>query len=208
MTIANAYLKLKAILDEATASFWTSANLHHYLSSGQTQVTLTLLKIEDTIRKTDGNYRHPDLAVLINYADLALASPTATYNLPTGHLRTLSAEVKYTGVTQAWASEVSLAQLGHLRNNTYSIPTVTDPVFYIIGSTIGFFPIPDAGSGTVTSGHRYYKQPVEVTPSVEFILEDNLHEAIIEYAAYLAFEQDSETQEAQLHLQNFLSMIQ
>ena len=68
MTIANAYLKLKAILDEATASFWTSANLHYYLSSGQTQATKMLLQIEDTIRKTDGNYRHPDLAVLINYA--------------------------------------------------------------------------------------------------------------------------------------------
>jgi len=207
MTIANAYLKLKAILDEATALFWTSANLHYYLSSGQTQATQMLLQIEDTIRKTDGNYRHPDLAVLINYADLALVNGTATSALPTGHLRTLSAEVKYTGVTQAWASEITLAELGHKRGNTYSIPTVTDPVFYIVGATIGVFPVPDAGSGTVTSGHRYYKHPVAVTPSVQFILEDNLHEAIIEYAAYMAFEQDGNTQEAQLHLQNFSGMI-
>ena len=207
MTIAVAYLKLKSLLDESTAGYWTEAVLHYYLSSGQSQAIQMLLKIEETTRKTEGTFRHPDLAPLINSADLALVSATVTYALPTGWLRTLSAEVKYTGAAQVWATEIPLAQLGHLRNNTYSIPTVTDPVFYIIGTTIGFFPVPDAGSGTVTGGHKYYKQPTEVTSSQEFTLEDNLHEAIIEYAAYMALEQDGETQQAMMHLQNFNNLI-
>ena len=148
MTTVVSLGKLRAILDEAAAGYWTDANLYKYLASGQSQAIQILLKIEEITRKTDGTFRHPDLAPLIKSANLTLVNGTATYTLPTGHLRTLSVELDYTDDALVWATEVSLAELGHLRANVYSIPTKTDPVFYIAtikttGKALAFFPVMD-----------------------------------------------------------------
>lgn len=175
-----------------------------------------MLKIEEVTRKTDGKFRHPDLALLIEEADIVLVSATIGYALPSGWLRTLSAEISYAnsppnGGTQVWATEITLGELGHRRTNTYTVPTKTDPVFYIAtikttGKAIAFSPVADF-SVTVTSGHKYYKQPTEIAAGQDFTLEDNLHEAIVEYAAYMALIQDGEEQKALPHLQSFYGLI-
>jgi len=213
-TIALA--KLRAILDESSASFWTDAILYYFLDTGQSQAIQTLLKIEDTTRKTDGKFRHPDLTPLIASANIAFVNTTVGYALPSDWLRSLSVEVTYASVpanggTQAWATEITLEELGHRRANTYSIPTTTDPVFWIAtipttGKAISFFPTPNY-SATITGAHKYYAQPTAVGSGQAFTLKEHLHEACIEYALYMAFEQDGETQQAMMHLQTFNNLI-
>jgi len=216
MTQTVALAKLRGVLDEVSALFWTDAILYYYLDAGQTQVIQTLLRIEEITRKTDKKFRHPDLVPLITAADIVFVSTTVGYALPTYWLRTLSVEATYASVpanggTQVWATEITLEELGHRRANTYSIPTTSDPVYWIAtipttGKAISFFPTPNY-SATVTGGHKYYKIPTAVGSGQVFTLKEHLHEACVEYALFMAFEQDGETQQAQLHLQNFLGMI-
>lgn len=200
--------RIRGRLHETSAGYYSDATLYTYLDAGQTAVIDFLIMKTRFMQERDKYWQSKSLVPIIATNTFDTASGTAEYaQLGTGFRETVGAKVKYnTPATPTKCAYVSSDHALWKATNTYASASVTNALYYISGSNIGFIPTPDA---TVVSGatHYYYKTPTTVDSTHDFTLLSEVWLAIENYALYLALQEDGRSAEAQQCLQDFLTQL-
>lgn len=203
MIQSEAYLRLRVLLNETTAGFWTEPQLYQLLDSAQMLVAEMLLHRQTAMRKTEDRlYRIQALEPLLNdtTGNVTIGSDYIEYSLPTGFWELDYAEYSSTNGTLYLCVRVSGLYEGIRRYyNSFASATDTTPLVYIRGSKVGFFPQPSA-SGTNKYRIVWYKRPTLISAGnsgQEISLLETTHDSIILAAQSLALLKDDRTQDAQ-----------
>lgn len=212
MTQSAALLRLRALLNETSAGFWTDTQLYAYLDMAQGMVVEFLVtKTYESRRAGDDFYRNNVLEPL---STLDSSNTTSTsvreYTLPTDFLMTDYCEYYPTLVRPLVKARLdSFNSIMWKEQNVFLIPTAAYPSYYIRGNKIGFSPVPTSG-GATSYLHYYYKRPTEIaagTASNEIPIGQAGHEAVVISAFALALKQDGKSQESELEIQTAYSII-
>jgi len=211
MTTASALQRLRAKLNEASAGFFSDADLYNFLDSGQLE-TITICKSkQDFMQKTDMSWYSVVIqSLIVPDTTVALTAGTAEYALPSDFLYThsLMIDVDNTAVKYR-ATLVSFDEFLWREGNTFTRGTSAEPKYYIrslvSAPKFGVSPTPSSSSGTYL--HHYYKVPATVTSGVELALRPESHNAIIEFAYSFGLQQDNRSQESELARQTAINLI-
>lgn len=199
--------KLRAILDEATAGFWTDAELLYFLNMGQNEAIQILLGKQREMRRLDPAYSHPSLvnSILKTYA--ISTSTASSYTLPTDFLQMELVRLGDTVTTTRFltATEVPYQTLIKGSINTYiqhsyNSSTYTGQIYYsIIGATLqtSFTTFPNGDFNKIDIW--YFYQPAVMTTDVDPVLKNETHEAILNIACGYAHSKNNDLNRSQLH---------
>jgi hypothetical protein len=201
LTQTVALARLRILVGERSANYWSDTELYACLDAGQNAV------IQFGIGLKRKGVRVPYLDPIIARDNIGWTASTQEYTLPTGCLEVLYVDMSgaYTQADGGIATPMPLDELYWKISNAYTLPTRPKPACYITGGNVGFYPIPSASVGA-TSNIIFYKQPTAVASGQDFTLKGDTHEAILEFGAYYAFNKDND-QRATTHLQNFYNKV-
>lgn len=210
MTQTEALARVRQILNETTAGFFADNTIYDYLDSAQNRVIQIGIGYQRGYKLREPYYECFFLKPLISLDasnTTTVGSDYQEYALPAGFIDTYRASYSASnGGTEYSCALLSFSEAVAKSGNTYAQASITKPVYYIKAEKIGFFPQP-SGAGANNYAHYYYAQPSTVASGQDFTLREETHEAIIEYALYLAYSQDKNDQLAQLHLKEFQEII-
>lgn len=210
MTMTEALSRLRFILDESSAGFWSDADLYDMLDQGQEAVIDYCIRSERVRSKIEKLYRHPTLEPLITKVTTNIVSGQADYTFSTMSItnfrESYSLTLLYAGSQATRATRISKNELNSRDSNTYAVASTNSPAYAVEPAQITIRPIPSANSaGGVI--FEYYKNPASVTSLADFTLRAETHEAIIYKAAALATEKDGELNASQLFEQKFNQIL-
>lgn len=206
MTQIECLARLRIVVDEPTAGKWNDTDLYKCIDGGHNRVIQMGLTKE---KMSNWQYKSPVLRPLIaldTSNTTTIGASIQEFTLPSDYLNTYIALYSYSnGGTQYPCAIVDFSEAVKRGVNSYANSFKT-PLVYARAEKLGFYPQP-TGAGAGNYAHYYYKQPATVTSSQDFTLREETHEAILEYACYLAFEKNSDPR-ASAHLNNFLTAIE
>ena len=202
MIQSEALSRLRSLLNESTAGFYTDAELYQYLDSGMNiAIQLYLSKMEQA--RLEDRYKGSIALQPLHTLDATNTTVTSTqeYSLPSDYLITDYCEydVDGTALSRYPAVLVDYNRWKFLSQNTYQGFSPTNPGYYIRADKIGL-------TEQITSGiangynHYYYKKPTAITSSSassEIPIKLETHEGIILLAFHLALVKDNRPNEAQ-----------
>lgn len=198
MTSTQMLSRLRTLLDENSAGFWTDTECYNALSDGQREVINILFKV---------NPYHQGLKSLLKTQSAIGVSGTAI-SLPSDFKELLNATWStVTGETQ-FPCNIKDYDTQFLidKNNTYLAPHRASPVVYIkAGTTVGrkiYFEPASTGDYTFV----YLTNPPEIDGSTNPILPVETHEPIIVYAFSFLLRKDLRGAEADGAYKLFLEM--
>lgn len=174
MTTALMLARLRTLLDESSAGFYTDVEAYAALSDGQRQVVDILFA---------KSKKHSLLKTLLKTASGSNTNCSGI-TLPTDFKEFVNA--KYASVTAATQNPCNVVDYDEIflrdKDNTYLTPIRATPVVYLNATTglrlIYFEPTSANGDYAIV----YLKQPTEIAAGTEPILSGETHEAIIMYA--------------------------
>lgn len=201
MIQSEALSRLRSLLNESTAGYYTDAELYQYLDSGMNiAIQLYLAKMEQA--RAEDKYKGSIALQPLHTLNATNTTVTNTqeYSLPADFLITDYCEYDVDGTVLARypAVLVDYNKFKYVSQNSFEGFSATNPGYYIRGDKLGF-------TETITSGiangfiHYYYKKPTAITSSTassEIPLKLETHEGIILLAYYLALMKDNRPQEA------------
>lgn len=206
MTQSEAKTRLRNLVNEATAGFYSDTQMYAFLDSGVRQaIVLALAKLEN--KRKESRYARSAVLEPLHTLDTSNTTTTTTggnrveYSLPSDYLMTeyceldvddRDAEGKYPCVL------IDYSLYKHNDQNSFLRFTYTAPAYYIRADKIGFCVDILHGSANMYS-HYYYKSPSAVAGSGDLPLRVEAHEAILKFALADALVMDDRTQEAEIH---------
>ena len=193
-TLAQSVTQVRSLLDEATAQFWTDAELESWINQGCQDVArrAETLWQEVTINVTPlvQNYPFPIDFLNVHRAEFQLSNTDQTFNL------------EYRGINQ----------MDEIWGILHSLPSAWPQYFTIRGnSVLGFYLMlyPSPGSqGSLTV--YYYRQAIVVTAAQNIDVHPGWEDIVFDYAVYKAKRkaEDPTWQEAfQLYNGNLAQMM-
>ena len=195
MTSALMLSRVRTLLDEASASFWTDTECYAALSDGQREVVNTV--------------KNPQILKVLLKTLSGSDGTSSAITLPTDFRQFVNAT--YTTVTTEDQKPCRIvnydADFLLEKDNSYLAPNRATPVVYI-NATIGlrliyFEPTSIHADYTI----KYLKQPTEISGAVEPILPEETHEAIILFAFSFLLRKDLRAQEADGVYKLFLEAV-
>lgn len=206
MTTANLLLRLRNLLNEASAGFYTDAQLYAYLDSAQNFIIQNLLCRQNALKDTMAYFEYKTLKTVLKQGTISTTTANS-YSLSslTDFIQLQSIEIYNASPERCLqTTEVPYMKLQYLKTNTYQGHTYnssdkTGQVYYSLrGTTIqtSFSDSNFPNSDYATLRVNYYYQPSAIASGVEATLEDHTHESIINLAFSYALKQDGRTQEA------------
>jgi hypothetical protein len=205
--------RLRGLLNEATAGFFTDAKLYQYLDSAQMEcITLGKSK-QDYMRKADKGYECSYLQPLINTTSesspVALVSGTYEYAVPTGFLWDVALRIdvdntRGSAPTYPKSTLNSYSDVLWKEDSSFTMATARNPRHYIRNGFWGVRPIPSAVGHYILA---YYKRPVIVDGSNNFTLNAETHNVILYLAFSYALLQNNRNQESQNARQIAINLI-
>jgi hypothetical protein len=203
--------RLRAELKESTAGSWLDAELYSFITSGRNAVIQVGLAKESIANAEGVDYKSPVLQPLVTLDALNTTTIGGTlqeYNLPAAFIKTYSAEYSNTNGGIKYPCAVKDFNLAYKRSRNSFANNNTSPIAYTKAEKLGFFPQP-LGAGAGNYAHYCYTQPADITGSgADLILREETHEAILERAIAYALVEDGDENGAQIHLQNFVKIIE
>lgn len=206
MIQSEALARVRNLLNETTAGFWTNDQIYQYLDSGMNLAIQYSLGILEA-KKSGNRYAESIILQPLHTLDSSNTTVAGTqeYNLPSDYLITdfcdYTPDDRVNGVLPCHL--VDYAKMRFEVTNTYLVFTANNPAYYIRGAKIGFYPIPiSGGSGANRYNHYYYKKPTTIasgTASSEIPIKHEGHEAVIYLAVHLALQQDNRAEESTLY---------
>lgn len=198
MTSVEMLARLRTLLDEASAGFWTDTEAYSALSDGQREVVDILFS---------KNRKHSLLKSLLKTATGSNTTSTGI-TLPTDFKDFVNAE--YASVTGASKMPCKLVDYDEVflrdKENSYLTPIRATPVIYLNATTglrlICFEPTSSASDYNIV----YLKQPTEIASGTDPILPVETHEAIIMYAYSFLLRKDLRQAEADSILTVFTNL--
>lgn len=211
MTRTEMLARVRTLLDEASASFWTDTEVYSALADGQQEVANYFLNIYKIKAEQDLDTLIPQpLEVL--YTAETNTTATGLVSRPSDFWHLVSATFAYTGGLSGTFYNCRIerfsASMFYNINNTYLSATTTNPIVYDVFSTSQKFYFQPAVSGTGAYSISYIKIPTAISSSVDPTLPVQTHSAIVHWATAQMLFKDDRPQEAQLHLQNFINELQ
>lgn len=210
--------KLRAILDEATAGFWTDAELLYFLNMGQNEAIQILLGKQREMRRLDPAYSHPSLVnSILKTAEYtpgtatSITLPTDFLQMELARLKNDTATIFYLTMTEVPYQTLIKGSINTYVQHTFDTSTKTGQVYYaIIGSTLQ-----TSFSASFASYYNkidiwYFYQPAVMTTDVDPVLKNETHEAILNIACGYAHSKNNDLNRSQLHFakaQNILSQL-
>lgn len=209
MTSATMLARARMFLDEASASFWSDAEIYYGLSDGQREVANLALAIFRAKSKITDVPVPEVLRELIKNTSGTIASPGVGYlALPADYWQFLSGRYKH----DSGATEKILRYQEHNHylqyyedNEWITYDTKTE---YLVWTDATNFNFSRASTGSGTYDINYFQKPTEIASGTEPILSDFTHEAIVYYAVADMLMKDQRLQEAQVYFQKFLQLTQ
>jgi hypothetical protein len=211
MTRTEMLARVRTLLDEASASFWTDTEIYSALADGQQEVANYFYKIYSMALKENPEAKLPQpLESLV----ISTSATTATSGVakPSGFWHIISAKYANTGGLSGTFYPCRVERINSMLdfniNNTYLASSASDPKVYEAYSAsllLWFSPTP-TGTGAYTL--NYLQIPASITSSVDPVLPVQTHSAIVHWATSQMLLKDSKPQEAQLFLQNFINELQ
>ena len=200
MTSAEMLARVRTLLDESSAAFFTDAEIYSALSDGQREVTNFALGVYRQLRAQNVNSQIPEaIKELITTATGTIAAAGLTANLPADYLEWIRADLAHTaGSVDAYPCYYRENTLGAFASaNTYLAENITNQQHYFtINATQVVFFTPGAVSVGSSYTFVYFKKPTEISGAVQPILSDFTHEAIVQYAYAYILGKDQRTTEA------------
>lgn len=209
MTDTVAISRIRNLLNEATAGFWSAPDLLEYLNAGiSNAVQIGLSKLIEA-RKADPNAESGLLQpLLVLSGSNTLVSGTQEYALDADFLITNSATYKaVTGGSLKPAILAKHPEVARIHNNSWLAFTSDHPAYYIRTSKIGFYPSP-TWSGASGYAHYYYKQPAVMTNTgAEIPIKLEAHDGIVLIAYHYGLLKEKMYAEADAQLQKGIQII-
>jgi len=215
--ISDALLvRVRGILDEPTAGFWTDAVLFSYMTHAQNMIidqrSLKYIQAYSQNKFIDD----PILSPVLTTASIAWDTGANSITLPAGCRYVFYAElfkssdltVSPVPITRVGYDELQWRKGNAYIGHSFDNGTGKGQVFYYIGDKL----YTSFTTGSHSTYHDkitivYIKNPSDITTSVDPTLNADCYDAIIEYTCYLALIQDKKHQEASVHLQNFFRWV-
>lgn len=195
MTSAVFVARMRAILNEATAGFFSDTTDLYPFADGSQNFAIQLGLTKERMSRASGvDYKSPLLIPLITLDTLNTTTVGAgfqEYSLPSAFLDIHYAEYRYStnDVTQRYpCAIVDFSEAAKRGVNAYAV-SGKSPLVYIRAEKIGFQPQPLAAVASYYQ-HYYYAQPTLVASGVEFALREEAHEAMMLIAVSFALGKD------------------
>ena len=205
MTRTEMLARCRTLLDEATAAFWTDAEVYSALADAQQAVANYFLSIHKIELLSNPKAPIPQPLESL-YAVDTNTTATGLVSLPADYWHLLAASFAYTGGLAGTFYVCRIYRLGETMfrdvNNSFFAGTTTDPIVYEVYSSGRKFYFLPAVSGTGGYALNYLKIPTAISSSVDPTLPVQTHNAIVFYAVAQMLFKDQRPQEAQLQLQN------
>jgi len=184
--------RLRTLLDESQAAFWTDVEMYAALTDGQREVAdmlMTLYKQKSTL--------NPNEELPANLRTLiATTTGTGTQNLPADYWRYLTI---YTSTAPVLVRIDGLTK-GTLKNNVYTASSSGFPYCSFNATQVVL-------ETSVAWTLEYIKTPTAIAVAVQPTLPDPTHNAIVQYALCELLIKDQKVQEANLEYQKFMQMV-
>lgn len=224
MTSTEMLSRVRGLLDEASAGFWTDAQLYQYLDSAQSIIISKLLDKQKQLKIIRGNdYEIETLKPLIK-----LSSAIATTTTPNISLSSITDLIEIyqvylydnTNKNELQLNYIPLHEFRRRKENsytshTYSKPDKTGQVYcsWYQGNIVTSFTAITTDTTYTTYVYDkayvyYYAQPTAVASGQNYTLPTNTHEAGILLATALANYQNGKSQEGALFSQQAETLIQ
>lgn len=206
MTRTEMLARVRTLLDEASASFWTDAEIYSALTDGQQEAANYFYSMYEKLKQVNPLIGLPHTLEPL-YTLTTSTTINGLVNNPSNYWHLILATYAYNGGTSynCRIQPLSPALLYDL-DNTYLVASTTSPTVYQVSSTQFLF-LPTA-SGTANYALGYIVKPTAISSSVDPVLPVLAHTAIVHYATAQMLFKDQRPQEAQLFLQNFINEIQ
>lgn len=210
--------RLRSLLDESTAAFWSNDELYRNLSDGQREIAAFAMKLfRDRGRKNLPAVLNPLMSTVNgNCANDTQGDIALTYYNVTGMWDIVQA--LYTpdvdGLDDYARCRIVENDIDFLRisQNLYTRGTVSSPLALIktkhesTYSTEVFFK-PDKTGSNAGAVIQYIKSPTDIAAGTEPILDDFTHNAIVQFAYSQALLRDQRTQEGLAEYQKFQDFL-
>lgn len=214
------FTKLRAVLNETAAGYFSDTNLYYFLDNAQNLIIELLLQKQRALKLARGRFEEVEAlkSLLTQASAITISSNSNSISLSsiTNMIEMYSAEIyNHTDNVPMILSYIPLYELRRRIANTYTghiydAGTKQGDVFcsYYNGSLLTSFT-----NGTFPYAYYdrlliyYYKQPTAVTSSQDFTLPTNCNEAGIEFALYYAYIEDHNEQRAEQHYNKGLQLI-
>ena len=200
MTSALMLSRLRTLLDESSAGFWTDNECYYALSDGQREVVNVIFK----------NNPNSQLLKALFMPKSGTDTSSSAITLPSDFKEFVVAS--YTTVTteDQYPCKIVVYDDFFLRekNNTYLAPSRANPVVYVkpdttIGRKIYFEPTSSHADYSIV----YLTEPTEISSSINPLLPAEAQEAIIIYAFSFLLRKDLRATEADGAYKLFLDMV-
>ena len=200
MTSVLLLSRLRTLLDEAEEGFWTDDECYAALSDAQREAVNNIFarnpfneNLKTLIKTVDGT----------NVTNQAIALPTAFKDIVTGELAVLTGGTKYPCKVIDYNKDFI-----DDKNNDYLKPIAASPVVYVKASTVVGRKIYFEPTGANTDySLLIITNPTEITASINPILPEATHEALIYWAFQFLLRKDLRVEEANGALALFTEMI-
>jgi hypothetical protein len=200
MTSANLLSRLRTLLDESSAGFWTDNECYAALSDGQNEIVNILFQ------------RDPyNQALKTLWKEVSITGGSnQTISIPSDFKEIINAEIAITtGETKKACKKINYDDL-HLQNseNSYLKPIIASPVIYVksttsLGRKIYFEPSSASSDYTIV----YLTQPIGITNIAQPTLPLETQESMIVYAFSFLLRKDLRQAEADSAYKLFLDMV-
>lgn len=213
----NLLLKLRSLVDETSAGFFTDAQLFQYLSSSQNLSATKLLSKQNGLKLVRGNdFEIETLKPLIKKETITISSNSNSISLSslTDIIEVYAVDIynATAGVTLP-LTKIGLSELRKRTGNSYTshrfdATTNLGSVYYAVyqGNILtsfvnGTFPYNSTAFTNAALNRMdvyYYAQPTALSTTIDPALPPDTYEAIILYGLYFALTQDKDSQRAEL----------
>ena len=203
MTSANMLSRVRTLLDESSASFFSDSEIYSALADGQRELfTIALLvrkngELPEILRPCVATAQGTisigqstvNISGLTNFADIINVS----YN-------SASSSTLYPALRRE-LTEKTPAE----KNNTYLVGTAGKDFYYSVSATQIVFET--AATGTAGYSITYLSTPSDIASGTQPTLPDFSHNAIVQYAFAFILRKDQREQEAQVEFAKFNEMV-
>lgn len=205
MTSANLLSRLRTLLDEASASYWTDTEAYAALADGQRELVSQFVNIY----KFSGKGFIPNvIRAITKNVSANITAPATSATLPTDYIQDSPLSVRYSSTSTSVSSRKpclvrSMDGLYHKQGNAYLQGDATYPFCYIDGTSINFETAPVAGS----YDFNYLSMPADIASGQVMTLPDTCSDAIVQFAFAFLMAKDQRVTESQAAYSQFYQLI-
>ncbi len=211
MTSTVMLAAIRTILDEASASFWTDAEVYAALADGQNEAIKELLNVYRVRKKV--NPQAPllyELEAVLNEDTGTLAVDPTVLTVPTGFMELISATYDHDNTGGENPCFISnLPDLEFIEDITFLAASGTNPRIYMktVSDALKLIFLPTK-TATAPYTIHYIKSPTDIASGQNATLPVSTHSAIVNYAVSRMFQKDDRPQESQVWYQKYFQELQ